>query len=143
MTPTVDLVLFYSIESMSPSGRRPGHSIPAPHRIHSWDVKSGKLTRQINLKGGAPSSLAVSPDGKTLAALTADGGVSLRVRSEPFRLKAAVVAGLAEPALFSGSQLAGRVESACCLPHPPTASLPIRATRPGGPPCVASLPSLR
>jgi hypothetical protein len=42
-------------------------------------VRSGKLTLQIDLKGGAPSSLDVSPDGKTLAALTADGGVSLRV----------------------------------------------------------------
>jgi hypothetical protein len=54
-------------------------SIPVPHRIHFWDVTSGKLTLQIDLKGGAPSSLDVSPDGKTLAALTADGGVSLRV----------------------------------------------------------------
>jgi RNA polymerase sigma factor (sigma-70 family) len=54
-------------------------SIPVPHRIHFWDVRSGKLIRQINLKGGAPSSLDVSPDGKALAALTADGGVSLRV----------------------------------------------------------------
>ena len=53
-------------------------TIPVPHRIHFWDVRSGKLTWQINLKGGAPSSLDVSPDGKTLAALTADGGVSLR-----------------------------------------------------------------
>jgi WD40 repeat protein len=54
-------------------------SIPVPHRIHFWDAKSGKLVRKINLKGGAPSSLDVSPDGKALAALTADGGVSLRV----------------------------------------------------------------
>jgi RNA polymerase sigma factor (sigma-70 family) len=54
-------------------------SIPVPHRIHFWDLKSGKLTRQIDLKGGVPSSLDVSPDGKTLAAVTSDGGVSLRV----------------------------------------------------------------
>jgi hypothetical protein len=54
-------------------------TIPVPHRIHFWDVKSGELTLQIDLKGGVPSSLDVSPDGKTLAALTADGGVSLRV----------------------------------------------------------------
>ena len=54
-------------------------TIPVPHRIHFWDVTSGKLILKIELKGGAPSSLDVSPDGKTLAALTADGGVSLRV----------------------------------------------------------------
>jgi len=54
-------------------------SIPVPHRIHFWDVASGKLIRKINLKGGAPSSLDVSPDGKSLAAVTADGGASLRV----------------------------------------------------------------
>ncbi len=54
-------------------------SIPVPHRVHFWDVKSGKPILKIDLKGGAPSSLDVSPDGKTLAALTADGGVSLRV----------------------------------------------------------------
>jgi WD40 repeat protein len=54
-------------------------TIPVPHRIHFWDVPSGKLTLQIDLKGGFPSSLDVSPDGKALAAVTADGGVSLRV----------------------------------------------------------------
>jgi hypothetical protein len=54
-------------------------TIPVPHRIHFWDVRSGTLLLKIELKGGAPSSLDVSPDGKTLAALTADGGVSLRV----------------------------------------------------------------
>jgi RNA polymerase sigma factor (sigma-70 family) len=54
-------------------------SIPVPHRIHFWDVTSGMLTLQLDLKGGAPSSLDVSPDGKALATLTADGGVSLRV----------------------------------------------------------------
>ena len=54
-------------------------TIPAPHRIHFWDVKSGKLTRQIDLKGDAPRSLDVSPDGKALAAVTTDEGVSLRV----------------------------------------------------------------
>jgi WD40 repeat protein len=54
-------------------------AIPVPHRIHFWDVRSGKLTRQIDLKGGIPGSLDVSPDGKALAAVTADGGVSLRV----------------------------------------------------------------
>ena len=52
---------------------------PVPHRIHFWDVKSGKPALRLDLKGGAPSSLDVSPDGKSLAALTADGGVSLRV----------------------------------------------------------------
>src|SRR5262249_24405936 len=54
-------------------------SIPVPRRIHFWDVTSGMLTLQLDRKGGAPSSLDVSPDGKALAALTADGGVSLRV----------------------------------------------------------------
>jgi WD40 repeat protein len=54
-------------------------TIPVPHRLHFWDVKSGKLTFQIDLKGGFPSSLDVSPDGKALAAVTADGGVSLGV----------------------------------------------------------------
>lgn len=54
-------------------------SIPVPHRIHFWDVTSGTITLKLDLKGGAPSSLAVPPDGKTLAASTADGGVSLRV----------------------------------------------------------------
>lgn len=54
-------------------------TIPVPHRIHFWDVTNGKITRKINLKGGAPYSLDVSPDGKTLAAVTADNGVALRV----------------------------------------------------------------
>jgi RNA polymerase sigma factor (sigma-70 family) len=54
-------------------------TIPVPHRIHFWDVKSGKLTLQVDLKGGFPSSLDVSPDGKALAVVTMDGGVSLRV----------------------------------------------------------------
>jgi RNA polymerase sigma factor (sigma-70 family) len=54
-------------------------SIPVPHRLHVWDVKSGKLALQIDLKGGVPSSLDVSPDGKTLAIVTADGDVFLRV----------------------------------------------------------------
>jgi RNA polymerase sigma factor (sigma-70 family) len=52
---------------------------PLRHRIHFWDVKSGNLTLQIDLKGGFPYSLDVSPDGKALAAVTADEGVSLRV----------------------------------------------------------------
>jgi hypothetical protein len=50
-----------------------------PHRIHFWDVTKGKITRKIDLKGGAPYSLDVSPDGKTLAVVTADNGVALRV----------------------------------------------------------------
>jgi RNA polymerase sigma factor (sigma-70 family) len=54
-------------------------TIPVPHRIHFWDVRSGKLTRQIDLNRGRPSSLDVSPDSKALAAMTADEGVSLRV----------------------------------------------------------------
>jgi Tol biopolymer transport system component len=54
-------------------------TIPVPHRIHIWDVKNGKLIQKVALKGGAPSSLDVSPDGRTLAAVTADNGVSLRV----------------------------------------------------------------
>jgi RNA polymerase sigma factor (sigma-70 family) len=54
-------------------------TVPVPHRLHFWDVMSGKLTLQIDLKGGRPYSLDVSPDGKALAAVTADGGVSLRV----------------------------------------------------------------
>jgi WD40 repeat protein len=54
-------------------------TIPVPHRIHFWDVKTGKLIQKIELKGGAPFSLDVSPDGKTLATVTADDGVSLRV----------------------------------------------------------------
>ncbi len=54
-------------------------TIPVPHRIHFWDMTTGKLIRKIELKGGAPYSLDVSPDGKTLAVVTADGGVSLRV----------------------------------------------------------------
>jgi WD40 repeat protein len=54
-------------------------TIPVPHRIHFWDVKTGKILRKIELKGGAPFSLDVSPDGKTLATVTADDGVSLRV----------------------------------------------------------------
>ena len=37
------------------------------------------MAKVVVVTGGAPNSLAVSPDGKTLAALTADGGVSLRV----------------------------------------------------------------
>jgi WD40 repeat protein len=60
-------------------------TIPVPHRVHFWDVKSGKITRKIDLKGGAPYSLDVSPDGMTLAVVTADAGVSLRV----FDLRAA------------------------------------------------------
>jgi hypothetical protein len=54
-------------------------TIPVPHRIHFWNVRNGKLPRQIDLKGGIPSSLDVSPDGKALAVATADGGMSLRV----------------------------------------------------------------
>jgi WD40 repeat protein len=54
-------------------------TVPVPYRIHFWDVRSGKLTRQIDLKGAIPRSLDVSPDGKALAAATADGEVSLRV----------------------------------------------------------------
>ncbi len=53
-------------------------SIPVPHRIHVWDVRTGALLRQIDTEGGAPYSLDVSPDGNTLAATTADDGVSLR-----------------------------------------------------------------
>jgi RNA polymerase sigma factor (sigma-70 family) len=53
--------------------------VTVSHRIHFWDVRSGKLTHQIDLKDGNPSSLDVSPDGKALAAMTADGGISLRV----------------------------------------------------------------
>jgi hypothetical protein len=49
-----------------------------PHRIHCCDLRSGKLIVQIDLQGGAPNALAVSPDSKTLAALTGDGGVYLR-----------------------------------------------------------------
>ena len=62
-------------------GNRVGliETIPVPHRIHFWDLQTGTLTLQIDLKGGVPGSLDVSPDGKVLAALTADGGVSLRV----------------------------------------------------------------
>jgi hypothetical protein len=55
-------------------------SIPVPHRIHFWDVTSGGLTLELDLKGGALSSLAVSPDGKTLAALTANGSAQVRTR---------------------------------------------------------------
>ena len=54
-------------------------TIPVPHRIHFWDTTNGKITRKIDLKGGAPYSLDVSPDGKTLAVVTADNGVALRV----------------------------------------------------------------
>jgi hypothetical protein len=54
-------------------------TIPVPHRIHFWDVPTGKIILKVELKGGMPYSLDVSPDGKSLAAVTADGGVSLRV----------------------------------------------------------------
>ncbi|HEX4613062.1 MAG TPA: TIGR03067 domain-containing protein, partial [Urbifossiella sp.] len=53
-------------------------TIPVPHRILGWDVGNGTLIRQIDMKGGSPYSLDVSPDGKTLAVMTADNGVSLR-----------------------------------------------------------------
>jgi hypothetical protein len=42
-------------------------------------VTTGKIIQKIALKGGMPYSLDVSPDGRSLAAVTADGGVSLRV----------------------------------------------------------------
>jgi hypothetical protein len=59
-------------------------TIPVPHRIHFWDVPTGKIILKVELKGGMPYSLDVSPDGKSLAAVTADGGVSLRVQpAEP------------------------------------------------------------
>jgi WD40 repeat protein len=53
-------------------------SVKVPHRIHFWDVASGKLTRQIALDQGLPRSLDVSRDGKTLAVVI-----------EPYRAQAA------------------------------------------------------
>jgi hypothetical protein len=43
------------------------------HRIHFWDVKTGKLTREIALNRGQPRALDVSPDGKSLAVVLIDG----------------------------------------------------------------------
>jgi hypothetical protein len=53
--------------------------LAVPHRIHFWDMKSGKQALHIDLKGGFPFSLDVSPDGESLAVLAAGGDVSLRV----------------------------------------------------------------
>jgi RNA polymerase sigma factor (sigma-70 family) len=61
-------------------GNRVGliESIPVPNRVHFWDVASGGLTRQVDLKGAGPIGLDVSPDGKTLAVVIGDGdGIAL------------------------------------------------------------------
>jgi hypothetical protein len=68
-------VLFYSIVPVSPSARRP--SLPR-RSAGSWPRKV-RIRRAGSGRSYAGGSLAVSPDGKTLPALTADGGVSLRV----------------------------------------------------------------
>lgn len=48
-------------------------TIKVPHRIHFWDIKSGKLKRQIALDWGIPTSLDVSPSGNSLAVLLRAG----------------------------------------------------------------------
>jgi RNA polymerase sigma factor (sigma-70 family) len=53
-------------------------SIPVPHRVLVWDVKSGKLKRQLAVESGTPLCLDVSPNGKTLAVVIENSdGLSL------------------------------------------------------------------
>jgi WD40 repeat protein len=59
--------------ALSPDGRRiaAAHDYPRRHRVHVWDVESGRELRQIDMHGAWPMvSVAVSPDGRWLAAGT-------------------------------------------------------------------------
>jgi hypothetical protein len=48
--------------------------VKVPYRINVWNVQDGKLNRQIALEQVIPWSIAVSPDGRSLAARLETGG---------------------------------------------------------------------
>ena len=54
----------------------------AQKRVRLWDVKGGKILRQVHFDS-APSALAFSPDGRTLAAGCRDGTVWLCGIAQP------------------------------------------------------------
>lgn len=56
-------------------------AIAVPHRIDLWDTTTGAIAHQIALPSGLPSSVAVSPNGRYLAAIIDDGksGMKLNV----------------------------------------------------------------